>query len=79
MGEFEIELDEIERERDTPFDPEAYKVSFTVERDGRAFRIAVWIEVGTVPTTDLIRHAMGEMHGVLKQLAEQTAAWRLGT
>lgn len=77
MNEYEIELLEIERDEDAPFDPEAYKVVFEVSREGRSWNAAVWIEVGSVPTVDLIRTAMSMLHLTLHQLATQTEAWRI--
>ena len=77
MGDFEIGLLEIERDSDSPFDPETYKVVFEISRDGRSWNAAVWIEVGSVPTVDLIRTAMSMLHITLQQLATQTEAWRI--
>ena len=76
IGEFEIGLLEIERE-DSPFDPETYKVIFEITREGNTWPAAVWIQVGAVPTADLIRVAMSLLHMTLKQLAAQTEAWRI--
>lgn len=75
MGEFEIELDGVERESVGPFGPDEFKVSFRVTRDGNAFEVAVWIDVGETTTSDLLRLAMHNLHLDLVQLAEQTKAW----
>ena len=76
-GPFEIELDEIEREDPEPFGPEQYRISFRVRRELESFVVPVWIEVGSVPTADLIRVAMHDLNGVLAQLTAETAAWRI--
>ena len=74
---WEIELDEIEREMSDPFDKEQYRVTFRVSRADEGFTVPIWIDVGSVPTVDLIRVAMHVLHEVLVRLAEQTRSWRI--
>ncbi len=77
MGEFEIGLLEIVREDGLPFEPELYQANFEITQDGNSFTMSVWIEVGSVPTAELIRHAMNLLHLTAAQLAKQTEGWRM--
>ncbi|MGA0595422.1 hypothetical protein [Enterovirga sp. CN4-39] len=77
MGEFDIGLLEVVRDDGPPFVPEFYQANFEITQDSNSFTMSVWIEVGSVPTVDLIRHAMNLLHLTAAQLAKQTEGWRM--